>query len=318
MNGRQTPFTDFLKTDYIKSYRGSTLAELQKAAQDHGLHAQLLGNLTSRELRSSPYPIILHVKSAADIKLYDHYFLCLGADDNSAFIYDPPKPIQRISFSDLATLWDGVGLVVSANPISTRAIFWPSWRIMIGFIVLATVAGACWHLHAKGRLSSNAGQHLSARRRLSAALIQCCQLATVALFFGILYHLLTNEGLLASSSAVENIVQAHGVGFLDKLSTKGAQRAIERNALVVDARYSHDYEAGHINGAINISIGTELEDRQKAVAQVPKTSRIVIYCQSNKCPYASQIAAWLLHQGYANLALYPGGWMDWVKQPNTR
>jgi 3-mercaptopyruvate sulfurtransferase SseA len=44
----------------------------------------------------------------------------------------------------------------------------------------------------------------------------------------------------------------------------------------------------------------------------------VLYCQSNKCPYASQIAAWLQQEGYSNLALYPGGWMDWVQQSGAR
>lgn len=57
--------TELLKPEYIGSHRGSSLAELKKAAQDNGLYAIPVGKLTTRELRQSPYPVILHIKFAA-------------------------------------------------------------------------------------------------------------------------------------------------------------------------------------------------------------------------------------------------------------
>ncbi|MCY2953633.1 MAG: rhodanese-like domain-containing protein, partial [Planctomycetota bacterium] len=203
------------------------------------------------------------------------------------------------------------------KPVNMRAIFWPTWRIIIGAIVLAAVASVVWHRHARRGTSGGTGCHLPIRRRLSGAMIQCCQLAAIALFFGISYHLFANEGLLVSSLATDNVVRAHGIGFLDKLDTRQVQRAMERNAVIIDARYPQDYQAAHIAGAINVGVSTDLDDRHKAVAHIPKGSRIVLYCQSNKCPYAGHIAGWLLRQGYTNIALYPGGWMEWVKSKSS-
>ncbi|MGE5608878.1 MAG: rhodanese-like domain-containing protein [Bacillota bacterium] len=317
LNDRHAAFSDLIKPEYIGSYRGSTLAELQKAAEDHGLHAQPVGNLTSRELRSSPYPIILHVKSSADSKRYDHYVLCVGADEKDAFIYDPPKAIQRISFPELATRWDGVGLVVSSKPISAHAIFWPTWRLLMGIVVSAAFAAVCWHRGVSKPRRDEAEWRTPSRQPLSAIVIQCGQLMAFALLIGILYHQLANEGLLAGSSAADKIVRAHEIGFLDKLDVKAVQKAMEQKAVVIDARLPADYIAGHLAGAISIPVSAKPEERLKAVAHVPKASRIVIYCQSDKCPFAGKVASTLLREGYTNIALFPGGWVQWANHSKS-
>lgn len=316
MSGRQATFADFLKPEYIGSYRGSTLAELQKAAQDHGLYAQAVGNLTSRELRSSPYPIILHVKSSADSKSFDHYVLCVGADEKEAWIYDPPRPIERVSFAELSSRWDGIGLVVSSEPIRMRRLFWRTWRLMLGVGALAAIAGMCWHRYARRNKADPTDRPLP-EQGWSVAVLQAGQLAALALLVGIGYHCLTDEGLLVDSSATAKVVQAHAIGFLDKLDVKDVRKEMAQNAVLIDARLSGDYVAGHIDGAISVPVSANSEQRLKAVAGVPKTSRIILYCQSDQCPFAGKVATSLLRGGYSNLALFPGGWMDWVKESKT-
>jgi hypothetical protein len=106
---------ELLKPEYIGSAGGSSLAELKKAAEDYGMYAAVVGRLTTRELRQSPYPIILHVKSAADKKGYDHYELFLETKNGQARLYDPPEPVRVVPFYELAPRWDGTGLIVSAD-----------------------------------------------------------------------------------------------------------------------------------------------------------------------------------------------------------
>ena len=113
-----------LKPEYIGSPQGSSLAELKKAAEDNGLHAAAVSKLTVKELRQSPYPVILHVKSAPDKKQYDHYELFLKTKDGQALLYDPPQPARLVPFYQLAPRWDGIGLIVSPQPIDL-ALFSP-------------------------------------------------------------------------------------------------------------------------------------------------------------------------------------------------
>ena len=81
-------FRELLKPEYVSSRKGSSFAELEKAAEDHGMYAWPASNLTSRELRYSAYPIILHTKSSLSKKKYDHYELFLGTQNGKARLVD--------------------------------------------------------------------------------------------------------------------------------------------------------------------------------------------------------------------------------------
>jgi len=78
LSDRQVDFRELVKPEYIGSRRGSSLAELKKAAQDYGLHALPAGKVTSRVLRNCPHPVILHVKSESTSREYDHYELFMA------------------------------------------------------------------------------------------------------------------------------------------------------------------------------------------------------------------------------------------------
>ena len=111
-------FEDFLKPAYVGSYNGSTLGELRQAVRSHGGYAEAMEQLTAASLQASSHPIILHVRRPGHNAPYAHWVLFLGVEQGKARIVDPPTAVQLIPFADLLSLWDGVGLVVSREPVN--------------------------------------------------------------------------------------------------------------------------------------------------------------------------------------------------------
>lgn len=92
MAGEEVDFEELVKNEYLGTRKGSSIAELKKAAEDYGLSAIPVGKLSSPGLQNCPYPVILHVKSEIGSGQYDHYELFLGAENGKAKIFDPPNP----------------------------------------------------------------------------------------------------------------------------------------------------------------------------------------------------------------------------------
>ncbi len=136
---KEIDFRKLVKPEYIGSRKGSSLAELKKAAEDNGLYAVPIGKLSRRVLRNCPHNIILHVKSEIGAGRYDHYELFLGTENGKAKLFDPPNPPKLIAFAELAPRWDGNGLIVAAEPIDLAAIFAPARKRFIMYAAIALV-----------------------------------------------------------------------------------------------------------------------------------------------------------------------------------
>jgi hypothetical protein len=101
---------EMIKPEYIGSAKGSSLAELKKCAESHGIYALPVSRLYTKDLRRLSLPMIIHTKSSLSSKAYDHYELFLGSRQGRALVYDPPNPIELVEFWTMAPRWDG-GLV---------------------------------------------------------------------------------------------------------------------------------------------------------------------------------------------------------------
>ncbi|MEJ2503207.1 MAG: rhodanese-like domain-containing protein [Gemmatimonadota bacterium] len=89
----------------------------------------------------------------------------------------------------------------------------------------------------------------------------------------------------------------------------------ERNVVYVDVRTPEEYEAGHVEGAINIP-HTEMDARHDELAEYADRE-IVVYCRSGR---RSGIAERILEsEGFANVT-NGGGLSDLARQgvPTTR
>jgi len=299
--------SDLLRPEYIGSRAGSSLAELKKAAQDHGLFAEPVTKLTTRDLRHLPYPIILHVKSVPAIKVYDHYELFLHDKGGQAYEYDPPKLARAAVLYELAPRWDGTGLVLSNKPIDLGQVFAPARSKFIA-LALAAVAAVLTVRWGRRRLLP-AGWPLSRRGRLAVSIAQGAGIAAAALLGGLLYHFVNDEGFLSRAEATAGVQQAYRGSFIPKIGERGLSQALaEHKVVFVDARIPVDFKTGHLEGAINIPADAADEERKAITVNIDKDARIVVYCQNSSCGFAQVVAVKLFEDGFSKVCIYKAGY----------
>ena len=307
--GQEVSFRELVKPEYVSSNKGSSLVELKRAAEDGALYAEQMEKLTSKVLKNSSYPVILHVKSDTKKKEYNHYVLFLGVQDGQAIIFDPPSQVELVPFHELATRWDGNGLIVSVIQIDLGSIFWPVWKQLIIYTVIAVtfVLMVNW---GKQQWQTSL-YRISLPRFFGLSIVQSMGLLLVALLGGMSYHFINNEGFLAHANTTASIELAHLGNFIPKINKAKVAQLLNTKTVFVDARFEHDFEAGHLDGAINLPVNTSDENRQKLMASVAKGAHIVVYCQSDSCQFAEKVAIKLMSDGFYNVSLFRGGWRKW-------
>jgi rhodanese-related sulfurtransferase len=313
--GQQVDFLDLVKPEYIGSSKGSSFAELKKAAEDHKMHAEAVGKMTGSELRGCPYPVILHVKFDSKSKKYDHFELFLGEEEGKAKLFDPPLLPRLVPFHELASRWNGKGLVVSATPIDTGVIFAGARiRFMIYAALIAITVLAIRRVRQR-LLSSTAKINWHVRLGYSAA--QTIGLLVLTFLLGMTYNFVNEEGLLSQINSTTSIQQAHYSNFIPKVTKGKIEELLDTDAVFVDARLARDFEVGHLQGAINVPVDSNDTKRRQIMAYIDKNSRIILYCQSDRCRFAEEVALKLLTEGYSNLSIFKGGWNEWVAKSNN-
>jgi rhodanese-related sulfurtransferase len=313
--GKNVQFRELVKTEYLGSREGSSLAELRKASEDHGLYAKSVAGLTTRALAASPYPVILHVKPTTADKDYDHFELFLCAENGQAKLFDPPEPVRLVPFHRLASRWDGRGLIVSAEPISLWTFFKPDRIRLCMYIVAGVVIIFTIRRCRRWWPSDFAKRQWYKLFGLSVA--QGVGFAVLASLCGMFYHFADDEGFLANNDAATSIRQAHMGNFIPKLSENAARKLLNTDTVFIDARRIGDFEAGHLSGAISLPANANDSERQRATANIAKDSRIVVYCQSTGCGFAEKMAIQLRQDGFFNVSIFQGGWDKWKSKDQT-
>lgn len=82
-------------------------------------------------------------------------------------------------------------------------------------------------------------------------------------------------------------------------------------ALFIDARGITEYNQSHIPGAISIMVG-EAASKIPQLADVLKDKVLVPYCHGAGCHLSDKVAYALFDAGYRKLAIYFGGWPEWL------
>jgi rhodanese-related sulfurtransferase len=302
-------FAQLLKPAYISKSCGSSLGELAKAATDMGLHALPVTGMSTFALEQCPCPAILHVKPSPT-SVYKHWILYVGTDQGQAVVMDPPHSIRHCALGELATLWKGDALLVSATPVNSKAILGPGRRCLIlvlGGIVMAVLIIRKFHK----RMPAMASTRALLGRRLGLSALQAATLLAITATGGLLCHYLNREGLLANTSGVRLVQEASAGTFIPHVDAAKVDRLLARDAVFVDARFAADFEQGHLEGAINVPVDANDVDLQNSLTSVSKNANIVVYCQSAGCQFAEKVALRLMKDGFSDLAVYRGGWMDW-------
>ncbi len=84
-----------------------------------------------------------------------------------------------------------------------------------------------------------------------------------------------------------------------------------RNAvLTIDVRDPHGFDAGHIPGALNVSV-VDIEIMANRVLKEPRP--VVAYCACPDDHSSLYVAAKLMRVGVKNIKVLTGGWNGWTK-----
>jgi rhodanese-related sulfurtransferase len=310
--GRDITFDHLLHSDYIGSKQGSSIANLQQAAEDNGVHLQSMSRMTCPMLREMSWPVILHVKPTPASDEYKHWVLFMGSSDGIVSIFDGARPGAEMTEEELTALWDGTGLIVSTEPVNNLGLWWTMSGPYLFY------GGLC--------ASSIAGVSLISRRfewplkdaRFAAfrnALAQAVCLVVVAVVLCIGYRLANGTGYLSNERAVAAIQDSHLGTFLPKIKAKEVANLIDMPGVtIVDARKSNDYEFGHLPGAVSIPVDGDDAQCRSALIDKPEDSTIVVYSQTRYCSYGYIVAKRLKALGYHNIVVFRDGYAEWDKQ----
>jgi len=90
-----------------------------------------------------------------------------------------------------------------------------------------------------------------------------------------------------------------------------------RGALILDARRTKDFEAGHIAGARSFPVWeSDVDARVTALVGEGRDGSIpvVLYCSGGDCEDSHMLAQKLFGASFNNLLVYRDGWPDWQKR----
>lgn len=308
--GKDCDPNELVKSEYIGSPKGSSLAELKKAAEDHGLYATPVKRLTTKDLRGLSVPVIIHVKSSPASPTYDHYELFLGSRDGNALIYDPPSPAELVPFATLAPKWDGSALILSDKPIDLGALFSPA---RLRFAVYAAIAIAVVLAVRLGRQWLHGFQPVAAKKVILLSVAQCALLMLTATAGALAYHSINDEGLLAYPEATEFVKESHRVNFIPKVGDEEIRRLLANGkAIFIDPRPDYNFKTSHLKDAISIPPDATDDDRVKIMARIDKNAWIVVYCQRANYRQAGILATKFLSDGFTDVEIYKGNWVKWT------
>lgn len=85
----------------------------------------------------------------------------------------------------------------------------------------------------------------------------------------------------------------------------------QSTAIFVDARSSHDFNAGHISGALHLAPQAFDEWSGRLFSEIDPDQMIIAYCDGAQCSLSDELAEQLIWLGFENVAVLKDGWRLW-------
>jgi rhodanese-related sulfurtransferase len=309
--GRPIEFEKLLNANYIGEPNGSSAGELVRALNDFGFTASVFSGLSIETLRSGPCPMILHVASGDQLEAYNHWVLFLGCEGDSGNIVDSVDGKQRLPLAQILTRWDGNAIFVGNEPVTAASVILPDLLLygQYGLILLGSVLLVGRWLPDLSSINK-AAIRVHPWRRCSRELAAILFIGAAA---GCLFHAVDPIGFFPNPGAASFVAAAQLESFIPERSLAEVQSLARQDALVfIDARFAPDYEAGHIPGARSIPVDATRLQRTNALTGLSRHQNIVVYCQSSGCRFADLVAVGLVREGFEQVSVFPGGWVEWM------
>lgn len=306
--GVTVEFDTLARDCYVGSPQGSSAEELRQAAEDHGVRAVVRDGLTVGTLRLSDGPILLHIRQPGQDAIYNHWIVFLGCSGDQARIIDRTSEVELVPLAEVLALWDGRGILIGRRE-ETIIPEYAAWAdvgliLFIGlmYLIAATIiTGSATPASGTGRIRRTAAQVFG--------------LVLLASGLGITWHGVRSEGYFGNRTAI-GLVAEHRLQLeIPIFSVEDVVALQDRDdVVIVDARLAADFRAGHIPGALSIPITAGWRERRELLGRMaPSHKTVVVYCQSEGCRWADAIAGALMTQGHPHVAIYRGGYQEWVR-----
>jgi rhodanese-related sulfurtransferase len=85
----------------------------------------------------------------------------------------------------------------------------------------------------------------------------------------------------------------------------------EQKAVFADARHAVDYAAGHIKGAVNLTVAESDSWLSDFLAATDPATIIITYCDGENCHLAPELAELLFFNGFDHVSYMENGWTRW-------
>ena len=344
--GIEPPMSELLIPECVGSIAGSSDSELIQAAEKYGCYGKTYSNMSWEDLKKSNSPMILHVRSSYADQRFNHWIVFLGVDGGYARIVDIPHPLATILPAELLASWDGTAIEISDRPITSDLMrsSLTQYLILVAMFLGSAVLIRCFWNRTQDAFATSAYipspyeiATATCRRckrrptdvsvvsyifmwkgytkRMKRGFVQTAGLLGTLFVMGILFHAVTETGFLRNPTAVAEVTRRYYSVNIPEITLAEMEEIVaDQNISIFDARYIRDFQRGTIPGAKSLSISSILQERQKVLSGIPKTQRIVVFCQSDRCGYADEIAQFLKFNGFVDVVLYRGGYREWVQE----
>ena len=147
--------------------------------------------------------------------------------------------------------------------------------------------------------------------------------ACVLIAFGALFGLTINnqlvldafDGRLVPQRPVENVENQPQETTPQMLPMPilldEVQQLMTEGGMLVDARNTELFAAGHIEGAVSLPL-VEIDDvLADFIRRIDKDRVIVTYCSGFGCPDSFDLGMRLIEAGYSDVRVFEGGYPEW-------
>lgn len=96
-----------------------------------------------------------------------------------------------------------------------------------------------------------------------------------------------------------------------------AKILFDRNALFIDGRLPEEYNAGHIENAINLTysqfVPLPRERKMEIMNKYNKNGFVVCYCEGGGCDISIDLGYEIAKLGFTSVNIFLGGYEEWVE-----
>jgi rhodanese-related sulfurtransferase len=127
-----------------------------------------------------------------------------------------------------------------------------------------------------------------------------------------------DEPLPGEGEEVKSERQYTKEGFVkpQNINIETAKGLFDKGVLFIDGREAHEFNAGHIEGAINIPYkefeAMTAEEKLEKTKDLDKEQTIVCYCGGGECEISIDLAYEMARVGFNELKIYLGGYIEWT------